>query len=229
MPTLTTPDKLPWWGPLEPAADLDAKLKDLALATQAALAMRQQGTYVWVDQSAREAQAGMKQGDDGYQLDTKTPYRFDGGEWRLATPHIEFNATKGAVSNSTLYTLGAFALDEPQSTSKTIATAGAEGVINITDPGLYAISTVTQLRAGTNPAVPTAAVGRTFLDMAYSTGVADIQRVSINVGEDRGSMAAPNVRVTAPNQPIWFQAYRTVTGSEVGGATLTRVRITRLA
>lgn len=230
MTALTPRDKLPY--PLdanETVGDLDSWLRSLALATQVALDKRQQGTYVWVDDDARGLQTGMKQSDEGYVLATKTWYVFDGGVWRLATPHMEFSAVKGAVANSTLYTLGSFAVDVAASTSTSIATAGADGVINIVDPGLYAISTVTQLRAASNPASPTAATGRTFLDMATASGIADLQRVSIVTGEDRGSMASPNVRVTSPNQPIWFQAYRNVVGSEVNGQTLTRVRITRLA
>lgn len=226
---LTSPDSIPYPAVGDTVAPLNETIQGVAVATQAALSKRQQGSYVVPDYNALLAVTGMKQSDYGYALGTKTPYLFDGGTWRLATPHMEFTATKGAVANSTLYTLGQFTIDAAASTSTTIAAAGADGIINITDPGLYAISTVTQLRAATNPNVATAATGRTFLDMATASGIADIQRVSINTGEDRGSMASPNVRVTATGQPIWFQAFRNVIASEVNGATLTRVRITRIA
>jgi len=224
---LTSPDSIPYPAASDTVAPLNETLQGIAAATQAALSKRQQGSYIVTDAAGLAALTGMKQSDTAYVLATKTPYMFDGGTWRLATPHIEFNATQPAVLNSTLSPCGVFAIDSTNSTSTTIATPSASsGVIKITDPGLYAISTVTQLRQ-VGDAGPQAATGRTFLDMAFSAGVADIQRVSIVVGEDRGSMAAPNVRVTSPDQSIFFQFFRVV--ADPASITKTRVRITRIA
>ena len=43
---------------------------------------RQIQTYKWADNAARTAQTGMGAGDEGYQTDTDTAYRYDGTGWR---------------------------------------------------------------------------------------------------------------------------------------------------
>jgi len=42
---------------------------------------RQIQTFVWADNAARTAQTGMTAGDEGYQTDTDTAYRYDGTAW----------------------------------------------------------------------------------------------------------------------------------------------------
>ena len=42
---------------------------------------RQIKTYKWADNAARTAQTGMVAGDEGYQTDTDTAYRYDGTAW----------------------------------------------------------------------------------------------------------------------------------------------------
>ena len=42
---------------------------------------RQIQTFVWADNAARTAQTGMGAGDEGYQTDTDTAYRYDGAAW----------------------------------------------------------------------------------------------------------------------------------------------------
>lgn len=228
MSALTSPDNIPY--PNDPTTDVVNDLsnwfEDQALAVQSAFLKRQQGTYVWTDDAGRLAQTGMKQGDEGYILATKTSFVFDGGTWRLATPHAEFTAVLTASTpNNTLYNLGVFTLDAANSTSTTMAVAGASGIIKITDPGLYSISTVTFNRNTANTSY-VAATGRTFLDLSFVPSEADIQRVSINVGEDRGSVSSGNVRVLNPDTNLYFQAYRVV--GDTTAHTRSRVRITRI-
>ena len=43
--------------------------------------VRQIQTYKWADNAARTAQTGMGAGDEGYQTDTDTNYRYDGAGW----------------------------------------------------------------------------------------------------------------------------------------------------
>ena len=43
--------------------------------------VRQIQTYKWADNAARTAQTGMVAGDEGYQTDTDTAYRYDGAAW----------------------------------------------------------------------------------------------------------------------------------------------------
>lgn len=213
---LTSPDKLPRWTGGDPAADLNEKFWDLATAAQAAFASRQRHTYVWVDAAARVDQAGMEQSDEGYQLDTKTPYRFDGGQWRVATPHAEFTAQK-ALNAAVLTTLGVMTFVESASTSSTIAVPTADGIITLTDPGIYA-ATATVFLTG-NP------TGPTLLDIATTIDdVGLIVRQPLPASVTRGSVTIPNFSVANPNTPLYFKGYVTP------GATLTtRVRITRWA
>lgn len=44
---------------------------------------RQLQDYRWADSAARAAQAGMGEGDEGYQIDTKIIYRYSSGAWRI--------------------------------------------------------------------------------------------------------------------------------------------------
>jgi hypothetical protein len=226
MPSLTSPDNLPYALASEPAAPMQELTEDLAVATQLALNKRQRYSYDWADDAARLAQTGMVEGSEGYVRSNKTDWKYTGGSWRLSLAHAEFTAIRTtATANSTLYLLGVFTLDATNSTSTTMAVAGTDGIIRITDPGLYSISTVTFNRNTANTAY-VAQTGRGFLDMSFVSGEADIQRVSIVVGEDRGSLSAPNVRVVNPDTPVYFQAYRTV--GDTTAHTRSRVRITRL-
>ncbi|MGG7466035.1 hypothetical protein [Plantibacter sp. YIM 135347] len=221
MPKYTAPDRMPFWDRTEPVADLNEKLEDLAKATQAAFDQREQHTFVWVDEAARNLEKGMVQGDVGYQLDTKTPYRFDGGIWRLATPHMEFTASKSNFQNATITQIGLFALDAANSTSANLAKPGTDGIIRIADPGLYNISSLTRI-------IPGSASGRTFLDLATTLNdVGLLQRISISAGEDTGSISLPNLRVTAPDLPLYFKIYRVT--PDISVPAVTRARITRVA
>lgn len=225
MPNLTSPDSLPYPLAGEPAAPIQENFEDLAVAAQIALAKRQRYSYVWADNAARDAQTGQVEGSEGYVLASKTDYKWTGGSWKLSLAHAEFACEAANALNNTLSFVGTPVLDAANSTSTTMAVASSNGVISITDPGLYAISTVTDFRNVAQNRQE-AATGRTFLDMATANSIADLQRASIAVGEDRGSLSVGNVRVLNPASLIYFQFYRTVAATSA--LTRTRIRITRL-
>ena len=65
--------------------------------------VRQIKTYKWADNAARTAQTGMTAGDEGYQTDTDTAYRYDGAVWGLAA----LVPQTGTMTPASGYTLNA--------------------------------------------------------------------------------------------------------------------------
>lgn len=186
-------------------------------SVQTALLKRMRYDYVWPTSTERTAQTGMVQGSRGYQVDTKTEYLYDNSAWRLALPHAEFTASK-SIANATVTTVGTFTYDSSASSSSNFITIGADGILIAVSPGVYAISTL----SSQGPVM----TGRSFLDLALSSDDSQIiQRVSINVAEDKGSISMPNLRLTAANTSIWFKVYQSSGGSATVG---TRVRISRI-
>jgi len=181
-------------------------------------ANRERFDYVWVNASERGAQTGMAQGSRGYQTDSKSEYVYDSNAWRLQLSYAEFTATASTPSGTLTFS-GNLTLDGSKSTNSTFVVPAGNGILKIVDPGIYAISTVS------NTVGVIGASGRSFLDLSLVASAGDTQRVSINVGEDRGSLSAPSVRITAPNQLVYFQHFFTA------GATVnmnTSVRIARI-
>jgi hypothetical protein len=216
MPT-TSPDNIYMQDPLLPFDPVSHSILQ-AVSVQNALNLRERFSFVWANQAEREAQQYMITGSTGYQLDTKSEYKYEGNTWRLATPHMEFYSSV-AIANSAVYNLGTFTVDTTASTSSTMAAPGGNGIILISDPGIYAVGTVTKM-------LSSAATGRTFLDLTKVSLGADQQRVSLTVGEDTGSISKPNVRITVANSPLYFQMYRTV--DVPSNNVNTRVAITRI-
>ena len=185
-------------------------------STQAARLKRMRFDFVGDDAADRTAQTGMVQGSRGYQIDTRSEYIYDSSNWRLQLAHIEFTASQ-STANATLTLCGTFTLDSTASTNTTFVTPISSGRVQLVDPGIYAVSTVTTLTA--------AATGRSFLDASFVQTAGDQQRMSIVVGEDRGSLGIPNVRSTVANQNLYFEHYQTTGGTRTVG---TRLRITRV-
>jgi hypothetical protein len=79
MTSLTTPDNLVIWTVSDPDA-LSTASAAMQNSVQAALTSnsnaRQIKSYKWANITARNAQAGMTEGDIGYQMDTKTVYLY---------------------------------------------------------------------------------------------------------------------------------------------------------
>jgi len=224
MTSLTTPDNLVIWTGADPQA-LPAASSAMQTSVQDALAKRQRYGYVWANQTARLAQAGMVAGSQGYQLDTKSDYIYDGSSWALKTPHAEFTANSGAITMGSPTLIGTLAYDATSSTSSTFVTAVGNGQLNIVDPGIYAISSVQAFFQTGSPTTPNAATSRTFFDMTKVLSSGDQQRVSVNINEDRGSLSKPNVRTTIPNQSIYFQFYAQLAAA---GFLTSRISVTRV-
>lgn len=189
---------------------------------QAALNKRERYDFVWANSAERTAQTGMVQGSRGYQVDTKSEYIYDNSTWRLALSHAEFTS-QITLANGGPNLLGTFTLDATKTTDTTFISPSTSGILIINNPGVYAVSTVTAMY---NP-FPTvaAATGRTFLDLSFTLSAADLQRVSIVVGEDRGSLSSPNVRSTIASQNLYFEIFKNTTAN---ADVRTRVRITRI-
>jgi len=215
---VTSPDSIAY-PDISTAQDQPAYMAVHASSVQAALSLRQRFNFVWANASGRTSQTGATNGSTGYQLDTRTEYQFENGSWRLATPHIEFTATATAP-DATVTLAGTFSIDAALSSSTIMATATSNGVITLTDPGIYSISTLSAI-ANTVPVT-----GRSFLDLATTsndTGL--LVRSSINVGEDKGSISMPNLRVTASGTTLYFKVFQTSAASR---SVATRARITRI-
>lgn len=139
MPT-TNPDNI-FFPDTSTAWATSSDFSVLASSTQNALNARERYTYRWPTASERGAETTMRQGDTGYQIDTRTEYLFDSGAWRLATPYAEFTTASRTVAGTGYTQQGAVTLNTGTSTSTTFASAWTGGLhIQLTDPGLYMIS-----------------------------------------------------------------------------------------
>lgn len=223
MTQLTSPDNIAKWTLQDPGSFVQAS-QTQGDSVQAALSKRERYDFVWGNDSERIDQTGMMQGSRGYQIDTKSEYIYDNSNWRLALSHAEFTAQKNIDPSGSPQLLGVFSIDAAFSTNSSFAIPGTDGIIVLVEPGIYAVSTVTYMR-NTGDTAYAPATARTFLNLGFAPISADLQRVSIVVGEDRGSIASPNVRSTFANQNLYFEAFQ-----NTGGVALlkTRARITRL-
>jgi len=69
---------------------------------------RQIKTYKWADNAARTAQTGMAAGDEGYQTDTDTAYRYDGTAWNesVSESHLQLDTTNSVAKMVTQHGMG---------------------------------------------------------------------------------------------------------------------------
>lgn len=111
-----------------------------ASSVQTALTARERFTYRWPTVSERNNEATMRQGDTGYQIDTRSEYVFDSGAWRLATPYAEFTTASRPLASTSYIQSGAVTLNTGNSTSTTFASPYLTFHIQVTDPGVYQIS-----------------------------------------------------------------------------------------
>lgn len=187
-----------------------------ASSVQTALSKRQRFSYVWANDAARTAQTGMTEGSTAYQIDTKTEYQYENGVWRLATPHVEMTASASVpVASPTL--AGTFTIDNARTSAPTMATPFSNGVINVSLPGIYAVSTRTLLTA--------AATNRTFIEGFDDTAGLGLSRVSIGVGEDEGTLSVPNAYIIVANTKLRFNIFQQTGATRI---VSTRLRITRI-
>ena len=177
---------------------------------------RERFDYTWADSTERTEQTGMVQGSRGYQEDTKSEYLYDNSAWRLALPYAEFNASKSlADTPGGANPVGVFSIDSTQSNDSTFAVPGGDGEITLTQPGIYAVSCLTNM-GGT-------ATSRSFMQVDLG-GVA-LQRLSIVVGEDYGSVSVPNCRTVSTGVIMRILLFKQ-TGATA--TVITRLRIARM-
>lgn len=221
MTEQTTPDGITKWTMDDPVSIVQQS-QTQGDSVQAALDKRQRYDFVWADSTERTAQTGMVQGSRGYQFDNKSEYLFDNSNWRLTPSHAEFTASK-QIPNGVGVTIGAFSIESTSSTNSTFIVPAGDGILTFVDPGVYAISTMSFVR-NTADTTFLPVTGRAFVEIYTVTNT--VQRMSINVGEDRGSVALPNLRVTVANQDIYFGVYQTTGGNAL---VKTTARITRIS
>ena len=72
---------------------------------------RQIQSFLWADNAARTAQTGMVAGDEGYQTDTDTAYRYDGTAWNevVSESHLQLDTTNSVAKMVTQYGIGKIA------------------------------------------------------------------------------------------------------------------------
>lgn len=225
MPTTASPISIYFTDPAQPeSSENESSTQASSIHTQ--FALRERYDFSWDSDAERNGQTGMVQGSRGYQSNTRTEYLFDAGAWRLAVPHTEWTFNSGALTGGGVWPVGAFQIDAATSTSQNQAVAASApktGQIIITDPGVYAYSAT----MGTVGAV--AFGGRTFMEVSYSSDVTNapaiVNRTSIVVGEDRGTISVPNLRTTVANQAIFLNFFH---GDTTSRTIAGRARLTRL-
>lgn len=214
MPS-TSPDNI-YYPDINAAQNQPAYMGTHATSVQTALSLRQRYSFIWANDAARLNQTGMSEGAVAYQTDTKTEYQYENGIWRLATPHAEFTAS-ASVNNAAVTSLGTFSLDVTRSTSTNFVTPVGNGQLSIANPGIYAISS--------SSAIGAPVTARSFVEASNSTAGQGLQRTSIGVQEDEGSLSVPNVNIFTANSRIQFNVYQQ---SNATRTVNSRVRITRI-
>lgn len=122
-------------GSMSPAAISSAEGSNLANL----LKNRQRFDFEWANAAARGAQTGMVQGSRGYQIDTKTEYLYDAGQWRLAIPYIEFSSTDQVIADDNTYGQTGWSVDTSRSTDQDMVTVSGNE-FTFTQAGLYIVA-----------------------------------------------------------------------------------------
>lgn len=215
---VTSPDNI-FYPDTSAAQNQAAYMATHSSSVQSALSARQRYTYVWANDSARNSQLGMTTGSTGYQLDTKTEYKYENGFWRLATPYAEFMSANKTITSDGYSTLGDITINSGLSTSTTFATSSAN-VITFTDPGIYSISAFT---------VASVAAGSAFVMLGTSTQATTNFAFQISRGpfanDNVNMLVMPFYRTTAPGSSIYFYVAKPTTQSIAFYST---IRIGRL-
>lgn len=211
----TSPDNITKWTISDPVS---IRLASQALgdSVQAALDNRQRYDFVWADSTERSAQTGMIIGSRGYQLDTKTDYRYDGTNWRLATPHVEFTASQ-SIPNETVSLVGTLTQDSSKTTDATFVVSTSSGRLTLVDPGLYLVWSTSTKTSGVFGS-------RTFSQMRDGTDI--LQRINASDGETISSVSVPGYYSTAPNSYLYLEFFQNTGGA---ASMNTRIQVTRIA
>lgn len=139
----------------------------------------------------------------------------------LTSQHAEYAANVDGNASESVVGLGVFTRVAAETTDTGFTTAGTtSGIITVNSPGVYAVSAYILLQTSAGATYP--ATGRTFFNLIVNGKY--IQRSSVVVGEDQGSLSVANVRIKNPGEQILFQAFK------YGGPyrLVSTVRITKL-
>lgn len=215
----TSPDNI-YYPDTSAAHNQPAYMGTHASSVQAALDKRQRGSYVWSNATGRSNQTGMAEGAEGYQLDTKTEYKYENGAWRLATPYAEFNSASKTIAAAGNNALGAMSIDTSQSTSTTFVSGSGFNFITLNDPGIYSISCYIVASSG----LSTGSYGL-MTKTANSTVFADQLSRSTFANDNVTMLSRPFFRSTVSGQPIYFWAAIPTTESRTFTATVSVGRL----
>lgn len=183
----------------------------LASSVQTALNARQRYEYVWATATQRTAQAGMRVGDTGFQLDTKSEYIYDTGGWRLRFSYVEYSGS-GSVTNVT-YVAPVLSVNSGNSTDTTFTSNPSAGVITFAQPGIYSIAGI----CSTGGAVGTTNFLYFTTDVGHSNAVAISPFTALVANTN-----APFFRTTAANTNLYIWLYQS-SGSTQTMATTIRI------
>lgn len=193
----TSPDSI-YYPDTAAAQNQPAYMGTHASSVQAALSLRQRYTFVWANATARTSQLGMGTGSTGYQVDTKTEYKYENGAWRLATEYAEFDISNVSVPSGT-YTTPVFTYNAGSSTSASLATSPASGTITVTNPGIYGLSWYLE--------GPVAFAGTNFIAISPDTARSSFYAVAPFVG-NVATAPVPFLNIPGAGTSLYFYIYQ---------------------
>lgn len=195
------------------AADPMAAVNALASSVANLMKNRERFDFTWANVGEQNATSTMVQGSRGLREDIKTEMLFDNGQWRLATPYIEFSG--GSKSIPSVYTsLDGWSVDNTRSTDTTMVTVSGN-VFTIVRAGLYSLDAFGGFSASSSDQFIT-----------WTTDVAHVNFVGIGSPVSSVCQASRAAyRITADNTPLYLWGY---SNSSVN-ITARAVSITRLA
>jgi hypothetical protein len=138
MPT-TSPDSIYYADGTTPAS-LATITSAMATSVQNALNVRETKSYVWADETTRDAQTGMINGQIGYQTDNQTYYIYSGSWLIWAKAPTSYTPTFGgfsATSNSFIFSVSGGMVNI---SGKAVLSGGVSGEMTISLPNGYTIN-----------------------------------------------------------------------------------------
>ncbi len=182
---------------------------------EAAFAKRERFDYNWANTAERTAQTGMIQGSRGYQFDTKTEYLYDNSNWRLSTAYSEWNHGPQAFASGTEVQASAITINNTLSTDTTFVTSPGAGIINLVNPGIYAISWTVTLNSG-------APGTQGYASVAYGPAGANIISLAAFALTGGVTVAIPFLRTTAANTTANLRLYQN-SGASTTASSILRI------
>lgn len=160
-------------------------------------------SYRWPNSAARTAQTGMRAGDEGYQVDTFTSYRYTGSTWEvLGGRYAAFRGSVLSIPNNA-FTAVTFTSNQNRQAGAVSAQSGPDYTIAAT--GLYRISAFIAWN-------PNASGNRALRVRVGTTALAESLIQSFDTNGRAQSLVLPAVALTDGNL-INMQAYQNSGGA----------------